>query len=62
MTQANQGAIHEKIEIGGKKYLRSGLTSGASDEIKKPGSFINILANSLSAAGMGPGKSVSFWR
>ena len=61
-AQGNNNSLIEKVEIGGKKYLRSGSSYSALAELKKPGSFINILANSLSAAGMGPGQKITYWR
>lgn len=48
LRQKYQGM--ERIEIGGKKYLKDPLSSTLlKEELKKSGSFINILANSLMA-------------
>lgn len=54
---------YEKIEIGGKAYMKSSVNSGALiEELKKqPGSFINILANRMSLS-EAPGRLVSYWR
>ena len=52
----------EKIEIGGKKYLKDSISSALlRDEIKKTGSFINILANSLKTENI-IGKNIKYTR
>lgn len=52
----------DRIEVGGRKYLKSELGSKAlSEEMKKTGSFVNIIANMISLA-EAPGQTASFWR
>lgn len=51
----------ERIEIGGKAYMKSTVGSALINELSKKGSFINILANRMSLA-EAPGRTVSHWR
>ncbi len=52
----------EKVTVNGKGYIKKPSAETFEDILKnKPGSFINILANSLST-GKAPGKSVSYWK
>jgi hypothetical protein len=52
---------YEKIEIGGKAYMKSPVGSALLNEMSKKGSFINILANRMSMS-EAPGRTVSHWR
>lgn len=60
MTDNQQNLISDSIKIGGKEYLKSSSSRVLSEEIKKTGSFINVLANKLSIEAA-PGKNVAFW-
>ena len=51
----------EKIEIGGKSYMKSPIGSALINEMSKKGSFINILANRMSLS-EAPGRTVCNWR
>ncbi len=52
---------YEKIEIGGKAYMKSPIGTALISEMGKKGSFINILANKISLS-EAPGRTVSYWR
>ncbi len=52
---------YEKIEVGGKAYMKSPIGSALISEMSKKGSFINILANRMSLS-EAPGRTVSHWR
>ena len=59
---ANIQEQFERIEIGGKAYMKSTVGSALINELsKQPGSFINILANRMSLA-EAPGRTISHWR
>jgi len=54
--------LYDRIQIGGKKYVKSDLSSKSlSEELKRSGSFVNIMANMISLA-EAPGQTASLWR
>ncbi|MCX5749678.1 MAG: hypothetical protein NTZ10_05495 [Candidatus Saganbacteria bacterium] len=63
MTDAERlNTTIEKIEISGKRYVKSNTSAALSELIKnEAGSFINIISNRFSM-GQAPGRTVSYWR
>lgn len=63
MTEAQrQNQTLEKIEISGKRYVKSSTSAALSELLKnEAGSYINIITNRYSLA-EAPGRTVSYWR